>query len=88
MPQDHKQLKRLDQKGMKKVHGPASGDKTQITVIACASATCHALPPMVIFKEERFNHEWLIGEAPNKLHSISENGWIDRQVYLFTLAHH
>ena len=47
MPLDHKQLKRVD-----KVHGPASGDKTQIAVVACASAAGHALPPTVIFNGE------------------------------------
>ena len=57
MPLDHKQLKRVALKGMKKVRVPASGDKTQITVIACANAAGHALPPMVIFKGGRFNHE-------------------------------
>ena len=32
MPLDHKQPKIVATKGMKKVHGPASGDKTQIDV--------------------------------------------------------
>ena len=55
MPLDHKKLKKVAPRGMKKVHGPASGDKTQITIVACASASGHTLPPMVIFKGEKFN---------------------------------
>ena len=67
MPLDNKQLKRIGQKGMKKVHGRASGNKSQITILACANAAGTSLPPMVIFKGERFNHNWTIGEVPNTL---------------------
>ncbi len=49
MPLDHKQLKRVALKGAKKVHGPALGDKSQITIVACANATGNVLPPIVIF---------------------------------------
>ena len=41
MPLDHKQLKRVAKKGAKKVHGPSSGDKSQITVVACANVAKH-----------------------------------------------
>ena len=58
MPLDHKQFKRVAAKGQKKVHGPASGDKSQITIVACANAAGYPLLPMVIFKGEKFNHEW------------------------------
>ena len=64
MPLDHKQPKRIALKGMKKVHGLSTGNKSQITIVACGSATGQALPPMVIFKGERFNHEWSVGEVP------------------------
>ena len=50
MTLDHKQPMRIAPKGMRKVHGLASGDKSQITGVACANAAGHALPPMVIFK--------------------------------------
>ena len=55
MPLDSKQLKRVAPKGLKKVYGPSSGNKTQITILACANAMGNMLPPMVIFKGERFN---------------------------------
>ena len=38
MPLDHRQPKRIAPKGTKKVHGPSSGNKTQITILACANA--------------------------------------------------
>ena len=78
MPLDHKQLKRVAEKGTKKVHGAASGDKSQITLVTCANAAGHVLPPMLIFKGERLNHEWTKGEVPNTLYGMSENGWIDQ----------
>ena len=81
MPLDHKQPKRIAPKGMRKVHGVSSGNKTQITVVACGNAAGHVLPPMVILKGERFNHEWTVGEVPNTLYGMNESGWIDQELY-------
>ena len=78
---DHKQLNRVAKKGMKKVHGPAYGDKSQIILVACANAPGFILSPMLICKGERLNHEWTMGEAPNTLYGISENGWIDQDLF-------
>ena len=81
MPLDHNQPKRIAPKGMRKVHGLSSGNKTQITIVACGNAAGQMLPPMVILKGERFNHEWTEGEVPNTLYGMSENGWIDQELY-------
>ena len=81
MPLDSKQLKRVAPKGLKKVYGPSSGNKTQITILACANAMGNMLPPMVIFKGERFNHDWVKGEVPNTLYGMSPNGWIDQELF-------
>ena len=51
-------------KRIKKVHGQSSGNKTQVTIVACASASGTVLLPMVIFKGERLNHEYTKGEVP------------------------
>ena len=50
MPLNYKQPKRIAPKGMRKVYGLSSGNKTQITVVACGNAAGHVLPPMVILK--------------------------------------
>ena len=81
MPLDSKQLKRVAPKGLKKVYGPSSGNKTQITILACANAMSNMLPPMVISKGERFNHDWVKGEIPNTLYGMSPNGWIDQELF-------
>lgn len=85
MPLDPKQLKRVALKGTKKVQGPASGNKSQITVVASANASGHVLPPMVIFKGERFNHQWSIGEVPDTLYGMSQSGWIDSELFFYWL---
>lgn len=85
IPLDAKQLKRVAKKGMKKVHGQSSGDKSQITLITCGNAAGTVFPPMLIFKGERLNHEWTDVEVPNTLYGMSENGWIDQELFLYWL---
>jgi len=83
MPLDAKQLKRVAKKGMKKVHGQSSEDKSQITLVACGNAAGTVLPLILIFKGERMNHEWTRGEVPNTLYGMSENGWIDQELFFY-----
>jgi len=71
IPLDHKQLKRVTLKGIKKVHGPSSGDKAQITILACANVVGTMVPPMIIFKGERLNYEWIRGEVPDTKYTMS-----------------
>ena len=85
MPLDPKPLKRVARRGVRKVHAPSSGDKSQITVVACANSAGRVLPPMVIFKGERFNHQWSDGEIPDTLYGMSESGWIDQELFLYWL---
>ena len=54
---------------------------TQITVVVRASASGTVIPPMVIFKRERLNHDLTKGEVPGTLNSLSENGWIDHKLF-------
>ena len=81
MPLDHKQPKRIAPKDMKKVYGQLSGNKSQITILACANAVGTVLPPMVIFKGERLNYEWTKGEIPNTIYGMSPQGWIDHELF-------
>ena len=53
--------------------------------MACANAAGHVLSPMVIFKGERFNHEWSVGEVPDTLYGMSESGWIDQELFFYWL---
>ena len=80
MPLDTKPLKIVALRGARNVQGPSTGDKSQITIVACANAAGCVLPPMVIFKGEHFNHEWSVGEVPDTLYRM------DRPGTLFLLA--
>lgn len=44
----------LAPRGAKFVYKTGSSEKTQITVLACMSATGHFLPPMIVYTGERF----------------------------------
>ena len=59
----------------------SSGNKTQITILACANAMGNMLSPMVIFKGKHFNQDWVKREAQNALYGMSPNGWIDQELF-------
>ena len=50
-----------------------------------AFASGHTLPPMVIFKGEKFNHRLSMGEVPGTLYGMSENGLIDQELFFYWL---
>ena len=81
MPLCHKQPKCIAERGARKVHGRASGDKSQITIVACANAAGYTLPPMVIFKGERLNADYTKNQVPNTLYGMSKQGWIDSGLF-------
>ena len=53
MPLDHKPPRVVARKGTKKIHCHTSGNKSQITILACANAVGTTLPPMVIFQQKQ-----------------------------------
>ena len=81
LPLDHKPPKVITLKGQKKVHCKTSGNKMQITVLACASAAGCVVPPMVIFEGKRLNPEWTKGEVPDTLYGMSDKGWTDMELF-------
>ena len=82
----HLTTKQIAVKGSKKVHGQASGYKSQITIVACASVAGTVLLSMVIFKGERLNHEYTKGKVPGMLYGMCHNGWIDQELFYHALA--
>ena len=88
IPLDHRPLKIITKKGQKKVRCRTSGNKKQITVIGCVSAAGQALPPFVIFDAKRHNPEWCVGEVPGTSYGISNNGWVDSELFRGWLVKH
>ena len=60
MPLDHRPPKVVAYKGQKKVRTRTLGNKSQVTMIACVSATSHSqvIPPFVIFDAKMLNLDW------------------------------
>ena len=52
----------LRKRDQKKVRYRTSGNKSQITVIACVNTSCQCILPMVILDAKRLNMEWMKDE--------------------------
>ena len=63
-------------------------DKSQITVLACASATGRAIPPFVIYDRQTLNPELTRNEVPGTMYGLSSKGWIDRSLFSDWFFHH
>ena len=74
LPLDHKPGN-ITEGNEKKVHCQTSGNKMQITILACGNAAGTMIPPMVIFEGKRLNPEWTKGEVPCTLYGMSDKGW-------------
>ena len=80
-PLDHKTGKVVTRRGQKHTYTITSGNKTQITVMACVSAAGYALPHMVIFDRKGLNPDWTEGEVPGTRYGLNESGWIDSNLF-------
>ena len=68
-------------KGTKKVRQCTSGTKSQITVLACASASVQTIPPLVVFTGKHFNSVLAKGEVPATSYGMSLSGWMDQELF-------
>ena len=80
-PLDHKPAKVISQRGLKDLGVATSGDKAQLTLLACVSAAGYVLPPLIIFDRKRLKAEHTEGEIPGTLYGLSKNGWIDSEIF-------
>jgi hypothetical protein len=88
MPLDHRPPKIVTQRGHKKVRYRTAGNKSQITVIGCVSATGHAVPPFVIWDAKSMNKEWSVGEVPGTTYGLSSKGWVDSELFRGWMVDH
>ena len=89
------QIFNCDETGMPLVHKPpkvvshvqqhpyavTSGDKSQITVLACASASGYTIPPMVVFDRKHLQADMTVGEIPGTFYGLSPSGWMDAELF-------
>jgi len=66
----------------------SNSSKSQVTVLACVSATGVAMPPFVIFQRKTMNRELTIGEIPGTLYGCSEKGWINQKLFVHWFENH
>ena len=81
MPLSPKPVKSVFRKGDPNPVAISSGDKTQITVVACVSASGSCMPPMVILDRKTLPPRFTEGEVPGTTYGLSKNGWIDQELF-------
>ena len=81
MPLNPKSFKTIHVRGDRNPLAASSGNKSQITVHACVSASGNYLPPMVIWDRKTLKWEWTIGEVPGTLNGLSPKGWMDMDLF-------
>ena len=86
MPVDVKKLKRIAPKGMKKVHGQSSGNKTQITVVMCANAASSVIPPYGNIQRRKLNYDLTKDEVPGSYIVWYVGKCVDGSRVVFSLA--
>ena len=64
------------------------GDKAQITVVACVSASGYCIPPMVIWDRKKLSLELTAGEVPGTFYGLSDKGWMDQELFDAWLSCH
>ena len=78
----HKPGKILTKMGKRAVFSKVSGERgTTTTVLVAGSASGLIVPPMMIFKGKRMNKELTKDAVPGTLFSMSENSWINRDLF-------
>ena len=88
MPLDPRPPKVVVPKGRKKVRYRCSGQKSQIIVIGCGNATGQTIPPYIIFGAKQLNSLWMKDEVPGSRYALSDNAWIDQELFHFWMTEH
>ena len=70
-------------KGMRQINTHTSGEKAQITVLACASACGYVMPPMVIYDGKNLKQQ-----VSGTIYGLSDKGWIDTELFEQWFDHH
>ena len=81
LPLQHHTGKRVDVRGQKHVHVINSGNKSHTSVLACASASGYAIPPIVVFQRKSLPPELTSQEVPGTIYGLSASGWMDRELF-------
>ena len=81
MPLDPKSMKTIHVHGDPNPVTTTTGNKAQITVVACVSASGNYIPPMIIWDRKSLKQEWTTGEVAGTLYGMSSKGWMDMSLF-------
>ena len=73
LPLEHCPSAVVTTKEQKHARVVTSGNKKQITVLACGNAAGYVIPPLVIFARKTMNAELAIGEIPSTMYGFSDD---------------
>ena len=88
VPLEHRPPKVVAKRGQIKVRCRTSGQKSQITVIGCGSATGQNILPFIIFAAKQLNHSWTLNEVSGSRYGVSDMGWVDQELFFYWLKDH
>ena len=88
MPLVHKPPKVVSHVQQRHPYAVTSGDKSQITVLVCASASGYTIPPMVVFDRKHLQVEMTAGEVPGTFYGLSDSGWMDAELFQEWFSNH
>jgi hypothetical protein len=87
-PLSPKPLKVIAKKGSRHPMCITGQDKSQITVLACVSASGYAIPPLVIFDRQTLREELVNGEVPGTMYALSSSGWMNSEIFEAWFSNH
>ena len=65
-----------------------SGNKAQVTIVACVSAAGFCMPPMVIWDCKTLAPELRHGEVDGTMYGLSGKGWMDMELFGLWFRNH
>jgi len=77
----HTPLSVVAMKGQHHPRAVTTGNRRQVTVLACANAAGYHLPPLVILKRKTLPMSILNDEVPGTMYSLSDSGWMDSETF-------
>ncbi|KAF3978760.1 MAG: hypothetical protein HFP77_00250, partial [Methylococcales symbiont of Iophon sp. n. MRB-2018] len=88
LPLEHAPSSVVALKGQKHPRAITSGNKKQITVLACGNASGFVIPPLVIFARKALNPKLTVGEVPGTMYGLSDSGWMNSDIFDNWFTHH
>ena len=75
-------------KGQRHPRAITTGNKRQVTVLACANAGGYYLPPLVVFKRKSLPGSINEGEVPGTMYALGDSSWINSETFETWFTNH